>query len=73
MPTFDEAMALVGDLTTEEIRAFMAGRLPARDAETFAVFTENVSHEVLVFASARTLTRMGEPGRLRPECRAARG
>jgi hypothetical protein len=55
----DQAMMLLQGLTASEIREYMRTRLPPREAETFDVLIENVSHEVLLLVSARALTRLG--------------
>jgi hypothetical protein len=55
----EQAMMLLQGLTTREIREFMRARLPPRDADSFDVLIQNVSHDVLLLVSARALTRLG--------------
>jgi len=56
--SFDEAMGLLRGLSANEIRAHLRAKLNPKEADSFDVLTANVSHEVLLFVSARALTRM---------------
>jgi hypothetical protein len=56
--TFDEAWTLLHELPSREVRSFMRSQLAPADADRFDVFTEHVSYEVLLLASARALVRL---------------
>lgn len=56
--TFNETLASLQDLTTDEVREFMRNRLARKEAEAFNVLTAGISHDVLVFVAARALSRL---------------
>jgi hypothetical protein len=55
--TFHEVMRRLQGLTSREIRTLVHLTLGPCRAERFDELTANVSHDVLVFASARVLLR----------------